>query len=250
MDITVVLNAHNEGILAHPTMLSLQLTKAHAEQHGLAVEVLVLMDNPSAETSEYFSECKVLDFSSVRVSFGDLGLSRNAGVQTAKGKFVAFLDADDLWGPNWLTASHAAATSDMRSVVWHPEVNQYFGAHPHIFAHADMEDPTFDLFALTINNYWTSASFSSREIYLSHPFPASHTERQIGYEDWAWNSETIRHGIYHKIVVGTAHFIRQKLISMVRQMEARSCLMSPSPLFKDFIDKRISHVVFPCSHDI
>lgn len=238
VDLTVILNAHDEGMLAHPTVLSVQHAKAHAERQGLRVEILVVLDRPSPETLEYFGECKVMEFTPLRVSFEDPGLSRNAGAQAAQGNWIAFIDADDLWGANWLTACHNAAVSDTRNVIWHPAANQYFGLEPHIYVHIDMEEPAFDLLTLMTNNYWTSASFSRREIYLASPYPPTHLDKQLGYEDWYWNVETIRHGILHKVVPGTVHFIRQKPMSQVRRTEVRSSLMYPSLLFKDFLDKR------------
>jgi hypothetical protein len=238
VDITVVLNVHSEGMLAHPTVLSLQKAKLHAERHGLTVDVLVVQDKPSSETLEYFSECKVLDFTNLLVAFGDLGLSRNAGTQAAKGKWIAFLDGDDLWGTNWLTACHSTAIGDMRNVVWHPEASQYFALEPHIYRHIDMEDPTFDLLTLMTNNYWTSLSFAGRDLYLSYPYPPTHLDKHLGYEDWSWNTHTISQGVLHKVVPGTVHFIRQKPLSLVRQTAARFSLMYPTLLFKDFIDNR------------
>lgn len=238
VDITVVLNAHNEGILAHPTVLSLHQAKLHAERHGLTVEVIIVQDKPSPETLEYFNECKVLDFTTLRVSFADCGLSRNAGAQAATGKWIAFLDADDLWCASWLTACHESAVTDPRDIVWHPEANQYFATEPYIFVHVDMEDPSFDLLTLMTNNYWTSLSFARRELYLSYPYPPTHLDTQLGYEDWSWNALTISQGILHKIVPATMHFLRQKPLSILRQTAASFALMYPTPLFKDFLDHR------------
>lgn len=236
--ITVVLNSHNEGMLLHPTVLSLQMAKKRAEAEGLKVEVIVVQDNPSPDTVEYFHEHGDADFTHVRVSLGDPGLARNAGIERAQGEWIALLDGDDLWGPNWLAQSYQAACSDPRQVIWHPEVNQYFGIDPHIFAHVDMEDPSFDLLTLTINNYWTVASFSPRRVYRTCPYPATLLDQQLGYEDWSWNNETIREGYLHKIVPGTVHFIRQKRFSQVRQTNARLSLPYPTLLFKTLLNSK------------
>lgn len=247
VDITVILNTHDEGMLAHPTVLSLRQAKLHAERHGLTVEILVVQDKPSPETLEYFSECKMLDFTTLVVAFGDLGLSRNSGTQAAKGEWIAFLDADDLWGTNWLTACHSTAVGDHREVVWHSAVNLYFGIQPYVFVHVDMEDPAFDLLTLTTNNYWTALSFAKRELYLSHPYPPTLLEKHLGYEDWSWNTDTISRGVLHKVVPGTVHFVRQKPVSLVRQVATRSSLMYPTRLFKKFMDNREKNEgLIPC----
>lgn len=241
VDITVILNAHNEGMLAHPTVLSLAQARTQAAHAGLAVEVLVMQDMPSRETVEYFKACEVPDLTTVTISHHDLGLSRNAGVEAAQGQWIAFLDADDLWSPNWLVACHMAATAEQPEVIWHPEVNLYFGREPHIFVHVDMEDPAFDLLTLTTSNYWTALSFSSREFCRTHPYPPSHLDKQLGYEDWCWNTDAIRWGALHKIVPGTVHFIRQKQVSLLHKTNSLQSLMYPTLLFKDFVDHRTKY---------
>ncbi len=238
IDITVVLNAHSEGILAHPTVLGVAQARSQAAQAGLTVEILVMQDLPTRETAEYFKACNVPDLTLLTISPDDLGQSRNAGVEEARGQWIAFLDADDIWSPNWLVASHKAATAEQREVIWHPEANLYFGHEPHIFTHIDMEDPAFDLLTLTTSNYWTALCFARREFCRAHPYPSSHLDKQLGYEDWCWNAEAIRWGALHKIVPGTVHFIRQKRGSLLHRTNSLQSLMHPTLLFKDFVDHR------------
>src|ERR1700747_3739123 len=102
MDITVILNAHHEGMLAHPSCSSLESAKGLAEEAGISVEVLVIMDRPNPEKTEFLAYRCAKEWKIVCVDFGDLGLSRNEGVRLARGRWIAFLDADDLFGVNWL----------------------------------------------------------------------------------------------------------------------------------------------------
>lgn len=235
-DISVIINTHNEGILAHATVLSVMQARELAQQRGFSVQVIVVQDKPSPETVAYFRECKAMEFTTLTVSFGDPGLSRNAGVAAATGKWLAFIDADDLWGANWLTACYEAAKCERRQVIWHPEASLYFGIDPHIYVHVDMETPAFDLVTLTLDNYWTSPSFSTRALYLANPYPGTLLEKRLAYEDWSWNLSTVAWGAIHKVVPGTAHFIRQKEFSVNKS--AIGSLAYPTRLIRDFLDKR------------
>jgi len=237
-DISVIVNAHNEGILAHQTMRSLLNAKELAEKHGISVEVLVILDNPSPSTVCYFEENKLFDFERHLVFFGDLGKARMAGIGRAKGDWIANLDADDLWSSNWLVESFHYASRDVRNIIWHPEINQLFGLNPHQFLHVDMEDPDFDIYLLSAINYWTSLVFARRSLFHCVPYPETNLPMQLGFEDWSWNINSILHGAIHKIVPGTVHFIRQKSVSLVKKTADAQCLPNSLPLFRNILEHK------------
>lgn len=100
MDISIILNCHAEGLLLHRTVIAIEKMRKHARENGLTTEVRVVLDNPSKDTLAYFDTRPVFDYKISRVSFGDLGLSRNFGVQQASGKYIALHDGDDLFSQN------------------------------------------------------------------------------------------------------------------------------------------------------
>ena len=235
IDITAIVNLHDEGTMALASFISVARAKTHAERHGLRVEVVAVLDRPSAETLDFVESVTVVDFFPVRVSYGDLGRARNAAVKIARGEWISFLDGDDLWAENWLTAAHMAATNDLRSIVWHPLALLIFGSQCHLFIHVDMEDVDFDLLGLSVSNLWASQSFAKRELYLSVPYPRTDLERQLGYEDWGWNIETISRGNIHKTVSDTVNAYRKKKSSLLQQTTAKKAMPQPTSLFRDVI---------------
>lgn len=240
IDITVIINAHREGLIVGSTLRSVDLAVSTAQSEGVKVDVIIVHDNGDSLTKSIVNQwAATKDYAAVHpVEVGDLGLARNHGVSLSRGKWIAFLDADDLWSKNWLTEAFKAAEAEHRLSVWHPEVNLYFGARPHVYTHVDMDSPEFDVAFLADTNAWTALCFASRTLLNNTPyFPTAH-QKQIGYEDWSWNMETISKGAIHKTVAGTVHAIRTKAVSLVSQTTAARCLPHPTSLFSAILESR------------
>lgn len=239
-DITAVINGHGEGLLAHASLNSLSRSADVAAAAGLRVEMLAVLDKPNALTLQIFEEyaSRREDLRIVRVEHGDLGYARNSAADEANGKWIGFLDADDIWCTDWLVAAHKAAEADPRNVAWHPEVNVCFGATPNIFLHVDMEDPSFHVAQLAFTNAWTSLVFTSRDFLRSVPYTGTDFKNHIGYEDWGWNISVVNSGGLHKIVPNTSHAIRTRHTSLVKQTTAAGCIPRPSDLFRNAIRNR------------
>ncbi|MPW20603.1 glycosyltransferase [Paraburkholderia sp. CNPSo 3157] len=239
-DITAVINGHAEGLLAQPSLRSLSRSAALARSSGLRVELLAILDRPNAITQEVFAEFARIE-PELRIEIvehGDLGFSRNSAVERARGKWIGFLDADDLWGADWLVRAFAAAEADPRKIVWHPEVNAYFGVTPYIFLHIDMEDASFRVSDLGYTNLWTSLSFTAADLLRSVPYAGTDLKSGVGYEDWCWNIDVLNSGGIHKIVPNTAHAIRTRNVSLVKQTSAADSIPRPSNFFRKMIAAR------------
>lgn len=209
-DISAVMTFHREGLLAGPSIRSFQDALAAARQTGLTVEPIIMLDRTDDITRSMLSDA--LDWGAVvhETEFGDPGLTRNAGVSLATGKYVTFLDGDDLWGFNWLIKAYKFCEQSHNPLIAHSEFNIVFGGERSVWLHQDSEDPLVDLEYLQVGNYWDALSFAAREIYLRFPFRKNDLSRGYGHEDWHWNIVTIAEGLPHKPVSGTVHIKRRR----------------------------------------
>lgn len=239
-DISVIVNLHDEGILCYPTLRSVAEAISKAQANGINCELLVVVDNPSDEMKdltkgymEFINSMIPLDFSIKELDVKDLGLSRNKGAELSNGKYITYIDGDDLWGEDWLLNCYNFYESQSDEIVLHPEVNFIFGAQHHIFFHTDMDSKEFDIDFLRINNYWTALSFALKSTYINIPFEKNRIKEGFGFEDWNWNCRTIEKNIKHKLAPNTCHFIRKKEVgSMLSQTNENKCILTPNSLFE------------------
>ncbi|VWC89721.1 hypothetical protein BLA17378_04483 [Burkholderia aenigmatica] len=226
-DITVTIVFHCEGSYVVPALGSMKRLVEITRDAGIVVETRALLDKANDETRHLVSLRGAWLDDICEVSFGDLGLTRNYGAQIASGRFLSFLDGDDLWGSEWLTKAFLCAVENPTS-IWHPEVLFFFNesdydhhihsmtilpsrqAQSHFMRHKSSTDEDFDKNSIFLENPWSANVFAAREIHLSHPYKAVDKSSGNGFEDWSWNHETFAAGIHHCVTYDTVHLIRQK----------------------------------------
>jgi glycosyltransferase involved in cell wall biosynthesis len=241
--VTAIITAHREGLLCWPSLRSVSRAKEHAESYGFNVEIILALDRPDQATRDMADQWHVRGSRKIVLDNGDPGSSRNDAVAHCTTDWIAFLDADDLWGENWLTDAFSAARSDPRNIVWHPEVNIYFGHTKHLFRHIDMEQDEFKLSSLVGNNYWTSLCFCRKDLLRTVPYPKNQFYNKIGHEDWAWNRAVIEAGATHKVVRGTGHAIRTSRQHSVSKLATlHDSIPNPTYLFQNELQKRIARL--------
>lgn len=228
-DIAAIVTAHAEGEMARASWLSLLDAVGVARAAGLAVEVRVMLDNPTDETLAVFDDVEEHGAVLEVVSFADHAPVRNRAVEQVAADYVAFLDGDDLWSANWLVEAHRVCAA-AANVVAHPELNWFFGLQHNLYFLPDQDDPEFDPAFLRIANPWDVLCMAPRAAYLDHP----RTERALrvgyAYEDWHWNLETFADGYAHRVVPGTIHFKRRQAESQLTRAQDARVLTRPSAL--------------------
>jgi glycosyltransferase involved in cell wall biosynthesis len=231
-DITAILTAHREGWMVYPAIASMLQAIEHAEHKGLSVEMLVVLDRPDAVTEDFVKNNCPATTRLEYIDKGDPAISRNHAVSQARGKYLSFLDGDDLWCKCWLLSAFNESRKYATQTIWHPEADIGFGNENFLVFRRNMNDPEFNLQFLNIGNCWSAHSFALRDIYQQFPYLFNEVESGFGHEDWQWNCETINSGILHMVVPGTTHFLRRKSqCSQEEKMNRASCLMTPSNLF-------------------
>lgn len=228
-DISVIVTAHKEGRLAHHTINSIIRAACYAAESGLSTEIIVVLDRADAATREYFEEMKSSEVKIDNVDFGDAGSARNHGVSLAKGKYVAFLDADDLFGKTWLKAAFDETGETSALCVLHPEFVVCFGEMNLIAKPKSVYDPDFNAGNLIQYNYWNSVHFfAAKEVLLETPFSPTSSGSGFGYEDWHWHCEIIAKYIPVLTVPGTVVFSRKKAGNSRFLDHERECVVVPA----------------------
>lgn len=202
---------------------------AQAEAAGLSVERMIAYDNPTARARTYFDQSALDHWDRRDVNGGDLGPTRNAVVaEHAKGAAIAFLDADDLFSPHWLSRGmarlRAAEAEGLRPIV-HPEVNWLFDGAGAVYWNPDQDDPLFSPQYFYVSNYYDSLCLAPRAAHLEHPYVTRDIARGLSFQDWQFAIETMAAGWQHVSAPGTIIFKRRRDASLVTESRGRQAIV-------------------------
>lgn len=231
--LTIVILAHAEGPYLFPSVASAEAAIRELLATGLVeetqIERLLVLDKPDARTQQVAASVALGGYEILKTAHGDPALARNTAASVARGRYIAFLDGDDLWSSNWLAESVRLA-ADNPDTVLHAEYNLIFGDASFLFRQTDPTEPWFSADYLRVMNCWDALTFSPRQIYLDHPFVENDVASGYAHEDFHWSATTFCAGVSHRLVEGTIHFKRRRSNSVSVVAEDRGVVVRPSDI--------------------
>ncbi|KAA1426295.1 glycosyltransferase family 2 protein [Nocardioides antri] len=231
-DLSVIATAHSETVVCGPTMRSADLAVDAARARGYVVETIVALDGATEATRAYFEQPRFGHWVRWEFAEGDLGRVRNAAVARSGGRYVAFLDADDLYSENWLAEGVAAldaAAAEGRRVIAHPELNVMFDGGNSVLVHIDQASPLFTPYFAYLRNYHDSLCMTPREAHLTIPYVSRDIPNGLSFQDWQFSIETMAAGWEHILVRDTIIFKRRRDTSLGQESSNRRSIVRKLP---------------------
>ncbi|WP_299649898.1 glycosyltransferase family A protein [uncultured Jannaschia sp.] len=240
-DLTVAITAHAETVVAGPSFRSLRAALAPVRERGYDVQLLLGLDSCTPACRDYMTQPDFVDFERHDYAFRDQGRTRNALIGAARGKWVAFLDADDLFSENWLIRAieelEAAEATGRRAIV-HPELNWQFDGINHVYSNPAQDHPFFSPYVLAIANYYDAMCVAPRAVWEELPFPDRAIADGFALEDYQWFVEATALGWRHVVARDTIIFKRRRDASQTHESRGTSAVIRAiEPLAIDNLEK-------------
>jgi len=231
-DLTLIVTAHSETLVAGPTMASADLAVAAARDAGYAVQTVVALDQATEATREYFQQADFDHWARWEMSEGDLGRVRNVLAPRADGRYIAYLDADDLFSENWLVKGldelETARARGQRAIA-HPEIILTFDGMVGLHQNVDQRSPLFTPYFLYMRNAYDSLCLTPREAHLTVPYTHRDIAKGLSWQDWQFAIETMSRGWEHIVVRDTIIFKRRRDFSLMVESAGRRSLLRSLP---------------------
>ena len=243
-DVSLIVTAHAETVMAGPTMRSAEAAVSFAEVAGLEVERMIAFDNPTEACSSYFNRSVFSSWRKEIFSFKDQGAVRNAAVPLSRGRYIAFLDADDLISENWLVEAFRLCEQRPGKIIAHPELNWIFDRSASVLIKPDQKDILFDPYYFYFANYWDALCMAPRDAHIRVPYAPRDIARGFAFEDWQWNCETITAEFVHRTAPDTIIFKRRREQSQTMTASNRQAVVRDIEFQKiDVIDTYRNKVI-------
>lgn len=160
-----------------------------AAQSSPPLEIIVVDDGSTDDGVAIVNAMSLPTLRLVRQTNGGPGPARNAGLSLAKGEFIAFIDADDLWAPDHLETLGDLVASFPGALLFANDFAEFSGKLPHLNLVSDemRSARSFDYFAeqLSRSRVWTSCTAVNRKAALQL---GGFGDFCPGEDCWLWQS--------------------------------------------------------------
>jgi hypothetical protein len=231
-DLSLVVTVHDETLVCGPTMDAADAAVAAARDAGHTVQAVIALDRPTAAAREYFEQPAFDHWERWEMNQGDLGRVRNETVGRTDGRFIAFLDADDLFSENWLADGVdrlKVAEADGERIIAHPELNVIFDGGSALNQLVDQDSPLFTPHFMYVRNAYDSLCLTPREAHLEVPYIHRDIPNGLSYQDWQFAIETMARGWRHVLVRDTIIFKRRRDFSLMVESRGRISMVRSLP---------------------
>ena len=208
--ISISMFCHNEGELIRSSMKSVSsnIRSVREVYSKFEFELNVLIDSGDSETYKEIENLNEDSINVIDLETKDLGVNRNIAAERARFDLISFIDADDVWGKNWLVKSLSCENLGDNYIL-HPEFVFYFGEKPEIMVQESSDNWKFSK-DIESANCWTSSVILSKEVILKTPYQSKSKILKYDFEDWDWTRRTLKASYIHKVVPETCHFVRRR----------------------------------------
>ena len=244
-DVSVVLNCHNEVSYITKTLSSLGRTIEYAQERGVKVELIIVLDNAEEGLYKLITSSKILkDVPSklVCVNNGSLGASRNDGIKNALGTYIYTADGDDLVSANSVYQMYREAVQREQKgerVAVYSEYVFIFGNENFIYRMFDGE-----MYGAADYAYWNpfnSKLLIRRDILKKRPYKNVPSSSGFAFEDWEYNAYLRFANIHQVIAKEVVLYYRQHNNSIMHSSNYIR-VIPDTPLFdpKEFLKREES----------
>jgi len=216
-DVSVIIPTYNRI-----SMLEEALASVYAQEFDGVIEIIVVDDNSQDGTSEVVSrKYPDVHLISLKQNVG-VYAARNRALAEAKGKYIAFLDSDDLWEANYLTTQIATLVGKEKCfcisglVCWDMEKNQ---------KRLWIQRPNLKKYTSLVHNLLVASFIST---------PSSVVIPRQAFSEVGLFDETIRVGedaaLYERCIVSGYHPIFTELPVAIKRIHGKDHLTSAKNL--------------------
>ena len=234
VDLTLVVNIHSGTNYLARTMLSLEEAARYAGALGIRCELLFVMDRSPPEAIAWVEDYRSDAFASrkiIKVDNGSLGLSRNDGIDTARGGIVLFCDEDDLVSYNIVAEFYVRSKAGGPRTVVVPEYFLVFGAR--FYTSRYFGSGVYSPLLFIADHPFTSRICIHRSVAESIRYADVRLSSGFAYEDYHFNSKLAALGFTFDAAPNTIVFYREKSQSLLQSMRSISTRqIPPTPLFE------------------